>query len=128
MAAAGNGSASLDTRGRYKTEAQAVDAVKLLLEAGAKVNARDRSGQTALHGAAGWGWNALVQVLVDSGVELAAKDAQGRTAADIAHGAETSSGRAAALPHPDTEALLRKLMEARSVASVAVAAADADAH
>ena len=58
---AGNGSSALDTRGRYKTEAQAVEAVKLLLAAGASIKASDRQGQTALHGAAGWGWNSLIE-------------------------------------------------------------------
>lgn len=114
MAAAGNGSSSLDTRGRYKTEEEAVQAAKALLAAGAQINARDNSGQTALHGAAGWGWNDLVRALVASNADLMAKDARGRTAADIAMGSPSSSGRAASNPHPETEALLRQLMrEAR---------------
>ncbi len=114
MAAAGNGSSSLDTRGRYKTEEEAVQAAKALLAAGAEVNARDSSGQTALHGAATWGWNDLVRTLVASNADLMAKDARGRTAADIAMGSPSSSGRAASNPHPETEALLRQLMrEAR---------------
>jgi uncharacterized protein len=110
MAAAGNGSVTLDTRGRYKTEAQAVEAVQLLLAAGANINARDRTGQTALHGAAGWGWNDLVKTLASNKVDLQAQDAQGRTAADVARGAASSSGRASAQSHPETEALLRQLM------------------
>ena len=110
MAAAGNGSINLDTRGRYKTEAQAVEAVDLLVKSGADINARDRNGQTALHGAASWGWNSMVKALVANKIELMAKDAQGRTAADIAKGAAFSSGRAATQPHPETEALLRQLM------------------
>ncbi len=116
MAAAGNGSTNLDTRGRYKSEAQADAAVKLLLAAGADINARDRNGQTALHGAAGWGYNALVQTLAANRIDLTARDAQGRTAADVAHGSATSSGRAASQPHPETEALLRQLMGQGQVA------------
>jgi uncharacterized protein len=115
MAAAGNASAGLDTRGRYKTEAQAVDTVKVLLDAGARIDARDRNGQTALHGAAGWGWNTLVRTLVAAGVDLGAKDSQGRTAADVAAGSATSSGRAASVPRPETEKLLRQLMSERGV-------------
>lgn len=110
MAAAGNGSASLDTRGRYKTEGQSIEAVELLLKAGADINDRDNGGQTALHGAASWGWNDLVKTLAARNVDLMAKDSRGRTAADIALGAPGSSGRATSDPHPDTAALLRKLM------------------
>lgn len=110
MAAAGNGSAGLDTRGRYKTEDQAIAAVDLLVKAGADINARDRNGQTALHGAASWGWNNLVKTLVANNVDLVAKDAQGRTAADIARGTSTSSGRSSSRAFPETEKLLRQLM------------------
>ena len=122
MAAAGNGSANLDTRGRYKTEAQAIEAVELLVKSGANVNARDRGGQTALHGAASWGWNGLVKSLAASNVDLTAQDSQGRTAADIAKGAASSSGRAAAQAHPETEALLRQLMASKSPPTASTAA------
>lgn len=110
MAATGNGSSSIDTRGRYKTEPQAVEAAELLLASGANINQRDRNGQTALHGAASWGWNGVVNSLAAHHIDLMAQDKQGRTAADIARGAASSSGRAASVPHPETEALLRQLM------------------
>jgi ankyrin repeat protein len=111
MAACGIGSSTIDTRGRYKTEAQAVAAVEILLAAGVDINAADRNGQTALHGAARWGWNELVKTLVAHKADLMAKDVQGRTAADIAMGSSTASGRASAQAHPETEKLLRKLMD-----------------
>ncbi len=111
MAAAGNGSSAIDTRGRYKTEPQATEAIDVLLEAGAKINARDGSGQTALHGAAGWGWNSVVKTLAAHNADLMMKDVQGRTAADIAQGSSGgASGRSSSQPHPETEALLRQLM------------------
>jgi uncharacterized protein len=113
MAAAGNSSASLDTRGRYKSEEQAIASVQLLLTAGASINARDRQGQTALFGAAGLGWNGLVETLAGNGIDLHAKDARGRMAVDMTRASATSSGRGGSgAAHPETEALLRKLMAA----------------
>jgi ankyrin repeat protein len=111
MAAAGNGSAGLDTRGRYKTEAQAIEAVTVLLAAGADVKQRDHQGQTPLYGAAQWGWNDLVKTLVARNVDVLAKDARGRTAADIAMGdTGGASGRASSAAHPETADLLKQLM------------------
>ena len=110
LAAAGVGSSALDTRGRYKTQAQAISAAQALLEAGVNINEADRSGQTALHGAAGWGWNDMVKTLADHHANLLAKDGHGRTAADVAMGSASTSGRAAAEAHPETAALLRQLM------------------
>ncbi len=110
LAAAGVGSSALDTRGRYKSQAQAIAVVQALLDKGADINEADHSGQTALHGAAGWGWNDLVQTLADRHANLMAKDGQGRTAADVALGSASSSGRASAEAHPETAALLRQLM------------------
>jgi ankyrin repeat protein len=110
LAAAGVGSSSLDTRGRYKTQPEAISAVEALLAGGANVNDTDRSGQTALHGAASWGWNDLVKTLADHHANLLAKDGRGRTAADVAMGSAGSSGRASAEAHPETVALLRQLV------------------
>jgi len=111
LAAAGNGSAGLDTRGRYKTQAQAVEAVNLLLASGVDVNERDHNGQTALYGAAQWGWNDLVKTLAAHNADVTNKDAHGHTAADIAMGnSGGASGRASVEAHPETAALLRQLM------------------
>lgn len=111
MAAAGNGSAGLDTRGRYKTQAQAVEAVNVLLASGVDVNGRDHNGQTALYGAAQWGWNDLVKTLAAHNADVTNKDAHGHTAADIAMGnSGGASGRASVEAHPETAALLRQLM------------------
>jgi uncharacterized protein len=110
LAAAGVGSSALDTRGRYKTQPQAITAVKALLDGGANVNETDHTGQTALHGAASWGWSDLVKTLADRHANLLAKDSRGRTAADVAMGSASNSGRASNEAHPETAALLRQLM------------------
>jgi ankyrin repeat protein len=93
--------------------------VQALLDKGANVNETDHSGQTALHGAASWGWNDLVKTLADRHANLMAKDARGRTAADVALGSASSSGRASAEAHPETAALLHQLManEAQPIAT-----------
>jgi ankyrin repeat protein len=120
MAAAGNGATGFDTRGRYKTEAQAVEAAAALLSAGVDINERDGNGQTALYGAASRGWNDLIKTLVAHNADVRIKDARGRTAADIATGNNAAaSGRASVEPHPETAALLRQLMEAASPAPIA---------
>ena len=118
MAAAGNGSLNLDTRGRYKTEEDAIEATNILVAAGADINAHDNGGQTALHGAASWGWNGEIKALLAHNADLLAKDSRGRTAADIAAGAGGSSGRATSDPHPQTEALLRQLMSQKQAGAV----------
>jgi ankyrin repeat protein len=111
MAAAGSGSTNLDTRGRYVTEAQAIESVNLLLAAGVDINQRDKNGQTALFGAAGRGWNDLVKTLAARKADLMVKDVHGRTAADVAMGNSAgASGRLSSNAHPETAALLKKLM------------------
>jgi ankyrin repeat protein len=118
MAAAGLGSVDADTRGVYTTEdtpQRSVDSLKLLLEAGGEINAKDNiRGQTPLHGAAFWGWNAAVQYLVDRGADLNAKDNQGKTPVDSALGKAGGNSRGGQRidVHEDTAALLRKLMAA----------------
>jgi uncharacterized protein len=118
LAAAGIGSSALDTRGRYKTEADAAETVKLLLAAGADINVRDRGGQTPLHGAAASGWNQVITVLAEGKADLFAKDSRGRTAADLTKGEAGTGGRAAgSVAKPETEALLRRLMAANPEAA-----------
>ena len=113
LAAAGIAASGLDTRGRYKSEADAAESVKLLVAAGANINQKDKSGQTPLHGAAGQGWNAVITALAEGKADLMAKDARGRTALDMTRGEAGTGGRAAGTAaKPETEALLRKLMAA----------------
>jgi ankyrin repeat protein len=113
MAAAGIGSTTIDIRARFRNEQQCIEAAKLLLAAGADINAKRDNGQTALHGAALWGWSEFVQFLADNGANLQAADRDGMKALDIAQGKVGVSGRvgiATPEPHPETAALLQKLI------------------
>jgi uncharacterized protein len=124
MAAAGMGSTAIDTRGRYKSEAQAVAAVGQLLDHGVDVNQRDNNGQTALFGAATWGWNDVVKTLVTHEADVMITDTRGHTAADIAAGNDGgASGRASTARHADTAALLRSLMTSAGTAPPVVTGA-----
>ncbi len=104
---------------------QTLEAVKLLLELGNDVNAYNLDGQTALMGAAHKGRNDVVQLLVDHGADLAARDFGSRDsihaldgvtwqAVDYADGL-VRVGVQSAIPHPETGALLRRLMTERGL-------------
>ena len=69
MAAAGLGSKEEDSVGRYKTEAQSIEAIQVCLEAGVDVNAVDGRGQTALYGAALQGYDEVVKFLLSKGAK-----------------------------------------------------------
>ncbi|HEU4625835.1 MAG TPA: ankyrin repeat domain-containing protein [Steroidobacteraceae bacterium] len=102
------------------------DAVKLLLDLGADVNAQDTlDGRTALMGAAHKGRNDIIQLLVEHGADLALQDIGSRDsihslagvrwqAIDYADGL-VRVGVQSAIPHPETAALLRKLMKERGL-------------
>jgi ankyrin repeat protein len=81
-----------------------LDAVKFCLDHGAKVNAKDVKGYTALQGAAFRGDNEMVKYLIAAGADIHATTKDGDTAADVANGLFEH-----AIPHPDTVALLESL-------------------
>jgi len=113
MAAAGLGSKEEDTTGRFKTEADAIESIKLCLDAGVDINAANGQGQTALHAAALKGYNKVVQFLADHGASLNAKDKQGKTPLDAALGQAGGSGGfdgSRRDVHESTADLLKKLM------------------
>jgi ankyrin repeat protein len=87
MAAAGVGHSFNPTRGRYKTDAEAVECLQLLHDAGGDVNAKVRfSGVTSLHAAAALGWDGTIKALVTDGAQLEAVDNKGLTPIDYAVG------------------------------------------
>jgi ankyrin repeat protein len=71
----GNGFSYLPRFGYFNTAVS-----KILLEAGANPNAMDGQGQTALMGAAGYGYEDAVELLIKYRAEVNLKDRAGRTA------------------------------------------------
>lgn len=113
MAAAGLGSVDADTRGFYlseDTQQRAIASLKLLLQAGGDVNAKDQRGLTPLHEAARWGWNDVVTFLLEAGADINAKENRGFTPVDSALGRVGGNSRGGARidVHDDTAALLKK--------------------
>ncbi len=121
MAAAGDGYVHDPTRGRIRTEADALECYQLLRDAGADVNARTvlsiadadlkvvtAANRTALHAAASRGWNELVRRLVADGAELDVIDSNGLSPIDYALGRFPKEFNALVPePYPETVALLR---------------------
>ena len=59
-------------------------AVKLHLDEGSDVNAKDEDGVTPLQYAAEGGYNEIVELLIDKGANVNAKDDDGATPLDVA--------------------------------------------
>jgi len=67
------------------SEQDAIEAIKLCMQAGIDINAATNTGETALHAAiSGRGAESIVRFLVESGANLQAKNKQGRTPLDVA--------------------------------------------
>jgi ankyrin repeat protein len=103
---------------------QTLEAVKLLLDLGADVNAQDvLDGRTALMGAAHKGRNDVIELLVKHGADLATRDIGSRDSIHALAGVRWQAidyadglvrvGVQSAIAHPETSALLRKLMKER---------------
>jgi ankyrin repeat protein len=111
-----------------RSRAANVEAVKMLLDLGLDVNSANRDGRTPLMGAALKGRSEVVQLLVDKGARLDTRDRGSRDtdtsvskiaghtwqALDYADGL-VRVGVQSAVTHPDTAALLRKLMTERGL-------------
>jgi len=107
MAAAGLGRATYtprEPRGVRSPSAEA--AVKVLLEAGADINATNEADFSALHGASFRGLNEVVEFLVAKDADINARDFRGRTAYRLAQGSKQSFQFQT---WPDTAELLERL-------------------
>jgi ankyrin repeat protein len=101
-----------DTRGKFRTEFDALAAAQVLLDAGADVNARDARGRTPLHAAAAQGYTDVAKLLVEHGADLKAADNDGVLPVDAALG-KLRGGRGPGAVHSDTAKVLSELAAAR---------------
>ena len=102
--AAGVGYRDKNTKG---SESEALEALKIAIEAGLDLKQANSRGETALHGAASRGADTIVQFLVDHAAALNAKNNQKMTPLDFAMG--KNSFAQLPVPHDSTVALLKKL-------------------
>jgi ankyrin repeat protein len=97
------------------TEDEAIDAVKLLLDLGADINAMDDNGETAMHGAAYQSLPKLVQRLADRHADIKVWNRKNKcdwTPLMIAQGHRPGNFR----PAPETIAALEKVLQAAGIA------------
>jgi len=107
MVAAGVGWSDGQSHG---SQTEAPEALRLCMEWGGDVNAKNDIGYTALHGAAFRGANDVVKLLVEKGARMDVKNQEGRLPVNMAEGMHIGPG--GWVEHEDTAALLRKLMAA----------------
>jgi ankyrin repeat protein len=113
LVVAGSNWAITDTRGRFRNEKHCIEMAKMLLEAGADINAVNNNGQSSLHAAARMDMKDLVRFLGERGANLDIKDRNGSTALDIAEGRTGTAARPGASgpeKHPEVAAVLHELM------------------
>jgi ankyrin repeat protein len=105
-----------------------LETIRFLLDLGIDPNWANKDGRTALMGAAHKGRNEVVQLLVDRGARLDARDKGSR---DTGNSASPIAGHTfqvldyseglvrvgvqSAVPHPETAALIRKLLAERGL-------------
>jgi len=112
MVAVGLGANPIDTRGKFRSQLDALGSAEVLLAAGADVNARDARGRTALHAAAAQGYTDVAKFLVEHGADLKAADNDGVLPVDAALG-KLRGGRGPGAVHSDTAKALAEFAAAR---------------
>jgi ankyrin repeat protein len=113
MTAANLGTREADSTGRYKTEAQVIEAIRICLEQGLDVNARAADGRSAIFGAAMFGYTDVVRFLAGQGAELDYTDNRGLAPLDAAMGKAGGYGFVGTdgVFHEDTVALIQDLLK-----------------
>jgi len=86
---------------RQADESEALVLVRLLVERDIDLDAVDRRGRTAVHGAARLARNDLITLLAENWAQVDIADTRGQTPLDV--------GTVSRPLHPDTAALLRRL-------------------
>ena len=92
------------------TEEEAIEAIQLLLDLGADINAVDDEGKTAMHGAAFKSWTKLIQFLSDHGADVQVwnqKNKRGWTPLLIAQGHRPGNFRPSAETIEAVERVMR---------------------
>jgi len=113
LVVAGSNWAITDTRGRFRNEKHCIEMAKMLLDAGADINAVNNNGQSSLHAAARMDMKDFVRYLGERGAKLDIKDRNGATALDIAEGRTGTAARPGASgpeKHPEVAAVLHELL------------------
>ena len=114
MVAAGIGVGSAAANETAGTEPEVIEALELLLTLGADVNAVDKNGETAMHGAAYKNLPLVVQFLADHGARIEVwnrKNKYGWTPLQIAEGYRPGNFK----PSAETIAALHRVMRAAGV-------------
>jgi uncharacterized protein len=107
MMAAGMGRGTFQPGLKRGARTQSAEqAVTILLDAGADVNAVNEADFSAIHGAAFRGLNEVIEILVKRGADINARDFRGRTAYRIAEGAKQSFQFQA---YPETAEFIKSL-------------------
>ena len=115
------------------TEADAIEALRLFLDAGADVNAAMDNGDTPLHAAAGRDGGEIIRFLVARGAKMDVRNKSGRTPLEVASGVPAAGGRGRGGQAPEptpirakAAAVLRELMTAAGLPTTSSPPAPAD--